>query len=179
MMRKLFKPWVLVTVGVIMNILSALIVHTLVERNMNRMDVLMRQSNSVDLRIDTLWENYRRLERQQAYFTTLLLSANPGPQLDSAHELVLTALNELIERHTLKHESIDTEKVSLAQVQDIHAIVQRGLLESIDEIYLERIDVERRRQNIAENNERLRSIALFLQLLGLILVLARDLARRD
>ncbi|MEZ5590424.1 MAG: hypothetical protein R3F53_06830 [Gammaproteobacteria bacterium] len=60
-----------------MNIVSALIVHTFVERNMHQVDDLMQQSSRVDSRIDTLWENYRSLQNQQMYFTTLLLTANP------------------------------------------------------------------------------------------------------
>ena len=178
-MHKFLKPWLLVSIGVIMNILSALIVHTLVEHNMNQMDKLMRQSQTVDLRIDGLWENYRGLERQQAYFTTLLLSANVGSQLNSAHELIRADLDELIEQHGLERKLIDRQTVSLQALRDVHATVRRKLLATIDEIYLERINVERERQSIAASNERLSSIALFLQLLGLILVLARDLARRD
>jgi len=175
-MLKFFQPWVLVAIGVVMNIGSALIVHTFVERNMSRIDALLQQSSTVDGRIDTLWRNYRKLEQQQEYFTLLLLSANPGAQLDAANTLISQAVQELIQRHDLK---LSLETVQVDRLQGIIRPIQQGLLDNIDAIYLEKINIEKQRTQLAERNQRLNSIALFLQLLGLILVLARDLARRN
>ena len=178
-MRKFFKPWVLVASGVIMNIVSALIVHTFVERNMHQVDDLMQQSSRVDSRIDTLWENYRSLQDQQMYFTTLLLTANPGDQLEAAQTLVRGALSTLLTRQKLTDQEIAPGPVQVAQLDALISAIQQSLLQQIDAIYLEKLSVEQQRMRITESNERLNSIALFLQLLGLILVLARDLARRD
>lgn len=178
-MKKFLSPWILVTVGIIMNIASALIIHILVESNMNRMDKFMQQSETVDLRIDNLWQNYQALQQRQAYFTTLLLSANAGRQLDLAHELINTTLNQLIEQYKLERESVTATTVTIGQLQEIFTALQREVLVNIDNTYLEQIELRQQRQNIAENNARLNSIAIFLQMLGLILVLARDLARHD
>lgn len=175
-MRKLLKPWLLVSIGVVMNVLSALISQTLVERNMRQMDSLMDQSDSVQLRIDTLWNNFRSLERTQQYYSLLLLTANSGEQLEAARQLVHTGLTQVIKQHELAA-TVEPSSIDFTELNSILNAARNNLINRIDDIYLEKITAEKQRRHLHEQNERLRSIALFLQLIGLILVLSRDIVR--
>ena len=54
---------------------------------------------------------------------------------------------------------------------------QTTIIESINNTYFERIELEDDKTPLERNNARLFSIAIFLQVIGLILVLARDLKK--
>jgi hypothetical protein len=60
---------------------------------------------------------------------------------------------------------------------DVGAQSQKKIIQSINNTYFEILDLEARKNPIENNNTLIYSIAIFLQVIGLILVLARDLRR--
>ncbi len=66
---------------------------------------------------------------------------------------------------------------SLELLLEIGDAVQRGIIDTINNAYFEILELQDARQPLERANARLLSIAIFLQVTGLILVLARDLRR--
>ena len=176
-MKRWFKPWVLVATGIVLNIVSAVLIHSVVEGNMTRAMTLEERINSVDLRVDSTWQQYLRLERREEFLLMLCLTANEGEQLETAVELVKNELRQIADQHDVPLTLEDDEMLEVANVQQFVDQVQQKLLHTVDDIYLNRLQLQRDHQRLLDANTRWRNIALFLQLMGLILVLARDLAR--
>jgi hypothetical protein len=65
----------------------------------------------------------------------------------------------------------------LGLLLDISAAAQTATIESINNTYFETLELQEARMPLESANSRLLSIAIFLQVIGLILVLARDLRR--
>jgi hypothetical protein len=63
----------------------------------------------------------------------------------------------------------------LGLLLDVSAAAQAAIIESINGTYLQTIELHEARMPLESDNSRLFSIAIFLQVTGLILVLARDL----
>ena len=56
-------------------------------------------------------------------------------------------------------------------------LTQEQIVNDIDEIYFDKLTLEKEKRQLSGINSRLMSVALFLQLLGLILILAKDIQR--
>ena len=65
----------------------------------------------------------------------------------------------------------------LGLLLDISAAAQTATIESINNTYFETLELQEAECRWKATNSRLFSIAIFLQVIGLILVLARDLRR--
>jgi hypothetical protein len=61
---------------------------------------------------------------------------------------------------------------------DLSGAAQKSIIESINNTYFETIELQETKMPLVRDNSRLFSIAIFLQVIGLILVLARDLRRQ-
>ncbi len=59
----------------------------------------------------------------------------------------------------------------------ISSAAQKSIIESINATYFETLELQEAKMPLENDNSRLFSIAIFLQVIGLILVLARDLRR--
>ena len=70
---------------------------------------------------------------------------------------------------------IATAATQLGLLLDVSAAAQAAIVESINGTYLQTIELHEARMPLESDNSRLFSIAIFLQVTGLILVLARDL----
>ena len=60
---------------------------------------------------------------------------------------------------------------------ELSEAAQKAIIESINGTYFENLELQEARMPLEGDNSRLFSIAIFLQVTGLILVLARDLRR--
>jgi hypothetical protein len=73
---------------------------------------------------------------------------------------------------------MDRDRVNqLGLLLDISAAAQSAVIQSINSTYFETLELRDARMPLENDNSRLFSIAIFLQVTGLILVLARDLRR--
>ena len=84
-----------------------------------------------------------------------------------------------------KHYLNDKQRESLAEngfnINSTITIIQWAqdkIINEINDQYFEKLELDTSFQPIKDNNAILYSIAIFMQLIGLILVLSRDLARQ-
>ena len=180
-MNRLPAPWVFVATGILFNILSAVITHYFIGLNNDRIDEIDRGIQSKQVLIDSLWQSKTEVERKKEFFI-LLLSLQQEMQANHV---------ELINNHYRDHVSSIASTYNLPGFDEpasikmhdpelllqISEAAQKSIIESINNTYFERIELEETKNPIDRDNARLLSIAIFLQVIGLILVLARDLKR--
>lgn len=165
------KPWVLVLIGLLMNVLAMLISSTQIDRLTQHVELKSEQRDSNTYAIQLAWNGIDSLERKKEW---LLLHLAQAKKLDVAiAQLIAEQMaNWLIEppnELTLGNGSLWIEKMNQRQQQH---------REQIDQYYLENLSLT---ESIASQQYRIvlfKNWALFLQVLGLALILARDLARK-
>jgi hypothetical protein len=70
--------------------------------------------------------------------------------------------------------ALDNSLVTLEQISQLTNLIREKIVQSINDSYLEKLSVQQKTTPLKEKNALLGSIAIFLQITGLILVLARD-----
>jgi hypothetical protein len=179
-MIKSIPPWMLVIIGILFNIASAIITHYFVGINNDRLDQLQQQVARADTLIESQWRMKTEIDRQQEF---LLLLLTQSRQTDSAQQQQLGAyivktLNTTLQQHQSSADQLKPDTtVTLQTIADISQRAKQSLIELINDSYLERLEVEARQAPLKERNAMFYTVAIFLQLTGLILVLARDIAR--
>ena len=170
-------PWVFVFTGVLFNILSAVITHYFIGLNNERINEIEREMQNRQVLIDSLWQSRIEVERKEEFF--LLWLRQPG---DSALEqdYFRDYLQGLVERHDLgdfRERVARAASMDLQLLLDLSNAAQTTIIETINSSYFEILELQEKRMPLEGDNSRLFSIAIFLQVTGLILVLARDLRR--
>ncbi len=182
--RALLSPWALVVIGIAFNVLSAVITHYFIDINNQEIHALEDEASSIELRIDNYWQSRQDIERKQEIFLLLLRlrGESEATPKDGDEEVVSSYvqgfLGNLVEEYGLDERSFDAD--NLLSTQNVIEITERAkqqIIARIDDIYLDKIFLDKQKQPIASRNSTLMSLALFLQLVGLILVLAKDLQR--
>ena len=183
--RLLLNPWLLVVVGIAFNILSAVITNYFIDINNQEIHALEDKASSIELRINSFWQTRQDIERKRDVFLLLLQSRDDSAASDTngnkavVYAYVRAFLTKLIEDYGLNGQAFDAGSILSAQnMIEITEQAKQEIIARIDDVYLEKIILDKRKQPIASRNSTLMSLALFLQLVGLILVLARDLQWR-
>ncbi|MDH3220942.1 MAG: hypothetical protein OEO19_15525 [Gammaproteobacteria bacterium] len=176
---RLLAPWVFVLTGILFNILSAVITHYFIGLNNDQINLLDREIDKQQVLIDSLWQSKTEVERKKEFFILLLSSKPDNPALEEAfyHDY----LDGLLGRYGLQDFATRMrrqEGTDLELLLDLSSAAQESIIESINSSYFEILELRDKKMPIEAGNSRLLSIAIFLQLTGLILVLARDLRRR-
>ncbi|MCP4767427.1 MAG: hypothetical protein GY875_14260 [Gammaproteobacteria bacterium] len=175
---RFLAPWVFVLSGIVFNILSAVITHYFIGLNTDGINSIDRNINNKQVLIDSLWQSRTELERKKEFF--ILLLVDPSNKSAATSDLYRKYLNELRDNHALDefHTRIDDEKGNdLGLLLDLGDAAQASIIESINATYFETLALQEAKMPLERDNSRLFSIAIFLQVIGLILVLARDLRR--
>jgi hypothetical protein len=89
-------------------------------------------------------------------------------------------LDDLVNAHGLKEFNSPEQRTMTNDIELMLAIssaAQKSIIESINATYFETLELQEAKMPLEQDNSRLFSIAIFLQVIGLILVLARDLRR--
>ena len=176
---RFLAPWVFVLTGIIFNILSAVITHYFIGLNNDQISVLERDIQNKQVLIDSLWQSRVEVERKQEFFILLLSNQSDSPAIIESY--YQEYLDSLVNVHGLK-EFVAREKQ--AMINDIDSLLaisgaaQKSIVESINATYFETLELQEAKMPLEQDNSRLFSIAIFLQVIGLILVLARDLRRQ-
>jgi hypothetical protein len=176
MLNKWLSPWILVMIGIAFNIFAAVITNHFISLNNEKLHRLKNEISRIDVRINSFWQDSQTIERKKEY---LLLFAQMG-QL--THDpLVLQHIRQFIDKLAAEYQLNQPARLnsSIDSQQLINMIdkARKKIIDDIDDIYLDRIMLEKQKQPINNDNSRLMSIALFLQMFGLILVLAKDLQK--
>lgn len=176
-MKKSLKPWILVITGIIFNILSAVITHYFIGVNNQQLDEIQQKAGQFDTLIESQWRNKMEIDRKREFLLILLTQSRPdnGPSISA---YIHDQLSTLIEQQQLSTIVIDTgTRPDFATIEKISTQAIHNIIESINESYLEKLEIESQQIPLKEKNSLLFSISIFLQLTGLILVLSRDILR--
>lgn len=169
-------PWVFVLTGILFNILSAVITHYFIGQNGDRINAIDRKINSSQVLIDSQWQSKTEVERKKEFFI-LLLSANPVNP-DPGKNYLQAYVADLVDANGLSgFESRMDDSIDLNLLVDISDAAQKAIIATINNTYFETLELQEAKLPLERANSRLFSIAIFLQVTGLILVLARDLRR--
>jgi hypothetical protein len=175
---RLLAPWVFVLTGIVFNILSALITHYFIGLNNDAINIIDRDISRKQVLIDSLWQSRVEVERKKEFF--ILLFSQPGDKPSASETFYRDYLRETIATYDLTEFAprMDRDRVNqLGLLLDISAAAQSAVIQSINSTYFETLELRDARMPLENDNSRLFSIAIFLQVTGLILVLARDLRR--
>lgn len=176
---RLLAPWVFVLTGIIFNILSALITHYFIGLNNEAINTIDREINGKQVLIDSLWQSRIEVERKKEFF--ILLFAQADSEQAVAEAVYRDYLEDTIAAYDLTEfePRLDRDRGNrLGLLLDVGAAAQATIIESINDTYFEILELREAKVPLEKDNSRLFSIAIFLQVIGLILVLSRDLRRR-
>ncbi len=174
--KKWLSPWVLVMIGIIFNIFAAIISNHYISLNNEKLHLLEEQISRIDIRINSFWQESQTIERKKEFI--LLLAQLGQLTLDpSVLQHIQQFIGQLKADYDLNQPLKWNSAIDSQQIIDIINSARRKILDDIDDIYLDRILLEKQQQPINNTNSRLMIIALFLQMFGLILVLAKDLQK--
>lgn len=176
-MRKWTVPtWILVATGLLLNIISALMTNFYIDDATRQANELIQKQQSNDKLISLTWQQVETVERKREYALQLISSSEFHKQ-PIAKEISLQVINEL---NYWLEDTIDN--LSLISIPDLMLAldkVQFEQREKINQLYLENLGLIEIHSDKMKSISQLRNLALFLQVIGLALVLARDLNRRD
>lgn len=175
---RFLAPWVFVLTGILFNIMSAVITHYFIGLNNDEINAIDREIASRQILIDSLWQSKTEVERKQEFFILLLSGQPANPKL--AEQYYHEYLENVLNVHHLKDFRDDMDKhqgTDLKLLLDLSTAAQENIIEDINDTYFETLSLQEAKAPLDRDNSRLFSIAIFLQVTGLILVLARDLRR--
>ena len=176
---RFLAPWVFVLTGIIFNILSAVITHYFIGLNNDAINIIDREIQRKEVLIDSLWQSKNEVERKKEFFI-LLLSSKPDKP-DVVETIYRDYLKEVMGSYGLKEFTPRMDRDTggdLDLLLDLSGAAQKSVIETINNTYFETIELQETKMPLVRDNSRLFSIAIFLQVIGLILVLARDLRRQ-
>jgi hypothetical protein len=176
---RFLAPWVFVLTGIIFNILSAVITHYFIGLNNDAINIIDREIQRKEVLIDSLWQSKNEVERKKEFFILLLSSKHNKPEV--VETIYRDYLKQVLGSYGLKEFTprMDRDTGSdLDLLLDLSGAAQKSIIESINNTYFETIELQETKLPLVRDNSRLFSIAIFLQVIGLILVLARDLRRQ-
>ena len=176
---RFLAPWVFVLTGIIFNILSAVITHYFIGLNNDDINIIDREIQRKEVLIESLWQSKNEVERKKEFFILLLSSKQDKP--DVVETIYRDYLKEVMGSYGLKDFSTRLDRdtgSNLDLLLDLSRAAQKSIIESINNTYFETLELQEAKMPLVRDNSRLFSIAIFLQVVGLILVLARDLRRQ-
>lgn len=177
---KNLRPWILVSIGILFNALSALITHYFIGLNDQQLELISQQSVQLQTRIDSQWRLKTETERQQEFLVLLLnqissQDSSNSKDINSSLSYIRARINRSLEQMELSQAKLEPESnIDYATIDQSSQVIKNKIIQSINNTYLEKLELESRQQPIRKQNSLLMTIAIFLQISGLILVLARD-----
>lgn len=166
-------PWHLVFLGILLNIFSAVLTNGMIDEKNQQIAAIESESERMNQRINELWQQVQQSERKRELFLQLYGTSS---DIEALPEALRDYLLALLEQYRLSDQPL---------MLDLHAVMklfnhyQTPLRDQIDTVWLEMMDKKEPLGAIHQEVSNLRSLALFLQLLGLILILSRDLSRKS
>ena len=177
MMHRFLKPWMLVIIGILFNITSAIITHYFIGINNQRLNDIETEAARYDTLIDSQWRTKTEIERTQQFHLTLLTQTNSqyGTEIQ---QIIRGQLQQTIDQQELKEIVLKPDtSIDFGIIQQVSRNAAQKIISSINDTYLEKLDVQQQKHPLQERNSLLFTVSIFLQLTGLILVLAKDIFR--
>ena len=176
MALRLPPPWMIVLTGLVLNIL-AIVVSSLVLDKMVVAQAQYRERQQGNVySIQLAWNTIETLERKRE---SMLLHMDISTSSNSA---VTPELEEAMRGQLGAWVSGKVPEITVENLSQIMMLInqaQQSQRTRIDDFYLDNLTLSERLQALEEQMTLYKNIALFLQIFGLALILARDLARRN
>ncbi|PSW20695.1 hypothetical protein C9I98_07570 [Photobacterium sanctipauli] len=175
--RKWFIPtWTLVAVGLLLNVISALMTNFYIDDATRQANELVQQQQSNEKLITLIWQQVETVERKREH--TLELVALSEMQGDVLPKPILEQVIQDLS-YWLPNQNVDISVSSISVLMEQLNSVQVEQRDKINQLYLDNLELIAVHAEKMKSISQLRNLALFLQILGLALVLSRDLSRRD
>jgi len=174
------QPWILITIGILMNIVSAIVTHYFISQNNAELYLIQQKIIMIENNIDSQWQIKNEIERKKE-FIFLLLNDQENHEINLEITDYLNHYLSSLKRLYLYEKTdlnLPDNIIDIDSTIQITKLAQEKVISDINNQYFEKLELESSQQPIKDNNAILYSIAIFMQLIGLILVLSRDLARQ-
>ncbi|MBS9891142.1 MULTISPECIES: DNA mismatch repair protein [Vibrio] len=172
--RYIPPPWVLVLIGLVLNI-GAIIVTSLVLDKLGKQHSQFAEQTAENLySIQLAWNSVETLERKRE---ALLLHVHISQSVAIPLEL-----EEVLAGHLSSWVHNESDEIKIDQLPQLMSKInqaQASYRDRIDNYYIENVELN---EVMAKQDEKIawyKNIGLFLQVFGLALILARDLARKQ
>ena len=161
--------WAVVLVGLLFNILAALIAHFMIEAKSNHLANLSMQAAGHHKEMELLWAQIEGIERKRE---TLYLLMNSG----QINHQVIAQYSALLQSH-LQQPIILNDVQQLGEIDSLINAYQQQIREKIDDKFFLNLALQELEMQLQKSISTLRNWSIFLQMIGLSLILARDLNR--
>jgi hypothetical protein len=174
---KPINKWVFVATGILFNISAAIITHYFIGINDQQLMQLEKKSTEYDTQIQSQWRMKTEVDRKQEFLLLLLNQSNPQ-NLQQTRDFIIQQLNHALDlQQAVKKKLKPDSVINFDTINTASESIRQNIISGINDTYLEKLDIEDKQQPLKQRNSLLLSIAIFLQLTGLILVLAKDIGR--
>lgn len=163
--------WAIVMTGLIFNISSALVTHFLIEKkNQQLSDYSVKAANNEN-EIGLLWSQIEAVEQKRD--TLLLLNQQGSIDLNIAP--VISSILSSHLHQTFTHKELN----DFTFVNNKINVYQQSIRDQIDLRFLKNLEYMEVQSEYNSSISSLRNWSIFLQMIGLSLILARDLSRKQ
>lgn len=159
--------WLIVLIGLLFNISAALITHFIIEDKGNKINMLSKKVNDNKKESSLAWEQIEGIERKRE---TVYLLYNQG----EINTVVAERFSDLLASHL--QEKIQLSNLSLIDAKIDH--YQEKFRNEIDDNFFLNLQLNKLKMDLQNEISTLRNWSIFLQIIGLSLILARDLRRK-
>ncbi len=144
--------------------------------NNDAINVIDRDINNKQVLIDSLWQSMTESERKKEFFILLLSNKNGKSAINETYYRdYLSGIMKTYELNDFQTRLESNSGNDLNLLFDLSNAAQVSIVETINATYFETLELQKARMPLERDNSLLFSIAIFLQVIGLILVLSRDL----
>ncbi|MGF1702074.1 hypothetical protein L4D09_17430 [Photobacterium makurazakiensis] len=174
--RWFIPTWTLVALGLLLNVLSAVMTNFYIDDATRQANELIQQQKGNEKLITLIWQQTETVERKREHVLELVaMSEMQGvPLPEPIQKQVIQALS-----YWLPNQTVMVTVSDIPALMEQLSVVQVELRENINQLYLDNVELIEVYSEKMKSISQLRNLALFLQILGLALVLSRDLNRRD
>jgi len=164
------QTWLIVLIGLLFNISSALVTHFMIDGKNTQLNSLSVQMNNNNKEIDLLWLQIEGIERKREMLYLLLNQDELNVSVGKQFRLLL--------------ESYFHQKIPDLDLLNINAVdlkindYQNNIREQIDNKFFLNLELAEVKMFLNKEISTLRNWSIFLQMIGLSLILARDLNRK-
>ncbi|CZF86363.1 MULTISPECIES: hypothetical protein [Grimontia] len=163
--------WVIVATGLLMNVIAALMTNFVIDGLGEKAAVVEETQSSNNQLIQLTWQQVDALERRRETLLIILTTQQEGRELPKMLvSQLLSSFSDMTET-ALNMGNINKIMLGIDQQQDL-------LRNKIDTLYLDNLQLTDSYREIVSSISNYRNLALFLQILGLALIMARDLSRK-
>ena len=164
-----------------MTVSSAIITSYLLEENSSKLEKIEAKSDALDQKIDNYWEYAKSAENKIDLAIIALSNSDNAENKKIVEEYFFNWLKTaaLYIEHNFDQEDLliiqNTNNTRIKQYIKIIKTFKNRIISKIDDLYIEKIALKHQRNNILEHDAKLKNAALLLQILGLILVLSKNI----